>query len=236
MSSTITRLRSGDQIQIRTGAVQGIGPQGPSGPTGGSGPEGPAGPQGAKGDTGFVSESAVLATSGGSPQSVAASTNTLVNFPTVVVDEMSAKQSDTNFRPGAGRYFVTAYVNFSKGTAVTGARIIRILQNGAVVWANTLPNTATSTLTASELSVAGGLVLAANDIITVQVWHNDSVSLSLNPARLFISRTGPGPQGPEGPQGPQGPVGATGAAGAQGPAGTVGNNNTTFAQIAAGTG
>lgn len=236
MSSTIIRLRSGDQVQVRTGAVSGIGPQGPSGPTGSTGPEGPEGPQGPQGDTGHVDESATHCTN--TAQSVPATTNTLVQFGTVVIDELSAQASTTNFKPGQGNFLVSAGVIFAKGSGtLSGGRVIRIRVDGAVVWEDARGVFSTAGVTSSGVTISGGVSITnPNSIIDIQVWHSDSVSLSLSPARIWITRVGPGPEGPVGPQGPMGPVGATGATGAQGPAGTVGNNTTTFAQLAAGTG
>ena len=57
MSSTTRRLASGDVLHIRTGVLQGIGPQGPRGATGQRGEKGETGPQGMPGPTGYVVES-----------------------------------------------------------------------------------------------------------------------------------------------------------------------------------
>lgn len=237
MTSTPIRLRSGDVVQVRTGAVAGLGPQGPAGPSGATGPDGPTGPTGDAGPMGAVIELWTHVT--GTAQSVPASTNTLVNFPTVDVDELSAKQSDTNFVPGLGTFRVSTNIMFDKGSGtLSGGRIARFLLNGAATgWENSASSFSAAGVTKSALNLSGEIRISnSTDIITVQVWHNDAASLSLSPAKLTISRIGPGPSGPEGPQGPIGPVGATGATGAAGPAGTVGNNTTTFAQLAAGTG
>jgi len=237
MSSIAVRLRSGDTVQVRTGAVAGIGPQGPAGPSGSTGPEGPLGPTGDQGPTGAVVEHACLVS--GTAQSVPATTNTLVNFPTVQVDELSAKQSDTNFVPGVGTFDVKVSIMFDKGAGtLSGGRVVRLLLNGAETgWENSGSAFSASGVAKSCLNLSATQRLEnSNDILTVQVWHNDSASLALSPARLTITRVGPGPEGPAGPTGPIGPVGDTGATGAQGPAGTVGDNTTTFAQLAAGTG
>jgi collagen type I alpha len=236
MSSTPIRLRSGDVVQVRTGAVAGIGPQGPAGPAGATGPAGLSGPEGPAGAIGAVIEHATLVS--GTAQSVPATTNTLVNFPTVEIDEMSAKASNTNFVPGVGTYQVSVSVMFDKGSGtLTGGRILRLLVNGVAKWESSAAAFTAAGVTKTAMALTALLRLTSStDIITVQVWHNDAASLALSPAVLGLSRVGPGPQGPEGPTGPIGPVGNTGATGAPGPAGTVGNNTTTFAQLAAGTG
>lgn len=236
MSSTVVRLRNGDSIQIRTGAVQGIGPQGPSGPSGPAGLTGPAGPTGDTGAMGEVAEHATLAT--GTGQSIAATTNTLVNFGTVVLDQMSAAQSVTNFVTGVGHFYVSASIMFDKGSGtLTGGRIVRILVDGVAVAEQSSTAISHASITKVGLTCNTGIQITnASSVITVQVWHSDAASQSLAPARLWITRVGPGVAGPAGEQGPQGPVGSTGATGAQGVAGTVGNNTTTFAMLAAGTG
>lgn len=185
---------------------------------------------------GAVIEHATLVS--GTAQSVPATTNTLVNFPTVTVDEMSAKQSSTNFVPGVGTFLVAVSVMFDKGAGtLSGGRILRLLLNGASVWESSAAAFTASGVVKTALTLTAVVrTTSSTDILTVQVWHNDAASLALTPAVMGITRVGPGPAGPEGPTGPQGPVGATGATGAAGPAGTVGNNTTTFAQLAAGTG
>lgn len=236
MSSTVHRLRSGDTIQIRTGAISGLGPQGPAGPSGSTGPAGPAGPTGERGEVGKVDESATHVT--GTGQSVPASTNTLVTFGTVLADDLGAQVSTTNYKPGAGSFLVTAGVCFSKGSGtLTGGRIIRIRLAGTEIWAQAAQAFTVAGVTSSWLTISGGITITdPNAILDIQVWHSDAAALSLSPARLWITRVGPGGIGPVGPQGPIGATGATGATGAQGPAGTVGNNTTTFSQLAAGTG
>lgn len=237
MSSQVIRLSSGDAIQLRTGPVSGIGPQGEVGPTGPVGPPGDPGPQGDVGPSGAVTEDATEVTSTASQQSVASATSTLVTFGTVVRDDMNAQASTTNYRPGAGDYIVATTVTFSNGTgSLTGQRVLRIKVDGTTLAETTAPAVVQSGTSSSSISLFTGLRLTdPTSIITVEVWHNDAVTLSLK-SRMWLSRTGPGPQGVPGPQGAIGPVGATGAAGPKGNPGTVGSNVTTFAQLAAGTG
>ena len=231
MSSQILRLRNGDSIQVRTGTVQSIGPQGPTGPTGPEGVQGVQGEPGERGEVGYVDESATFVTSTAPNQSVAATVNTLVEMGQVVMDDFGARQSISTFKLPVGNYSFFANVSFlrSSGTQA-GFRVVRLLVAGSMAWESTAPAVTVGTTT--TVNLAGGLYITDPTAeISLQVWHNDSVSLALAPAKLWISRIGAGAPGPQGEQGPQGPVGATGAQGPQGPAGTIGNNNTTFGQL-----
>lgn len=235
MSSTVVRVATGDTIQIRTGVVQGIGPQGPVGPTGPVGPAGDPGPQGVAGPAGQVIENsfeAVLNTA----QSVASGTNTLVAFDSVLTDEFSATQSQTNYKPGVGDFVVTAYVQITKRSNVvaTGSRTIRILKGGNVLAAVSV---AAPPTVAADLNISTAMRnLSPDDIIQVQVLQDEGATLQVLTARLWMSRTGPGPQGPKGDVGPKGDIGPAGPQGPKGASGTVGSNVTTFAALEAGTG
>ena len=231
MSSQLIRLGNGDTIQVRTGTVQGIGPQGPTGPTGPEGGPGPQGEQGERGDVGYVDESLSLFQSVAPNQSVAATVSTLVDLGTTVVDDFSAKQSINTFKLPIGNYAFYASASFLRSTGTqAGVRVLRLLVSSAMQWEQIVPVMPTGTTT--TVNLAGGLrVTDPTAEISIQVWHNDSVSLALSPAKFWVSRIGAGAPGPQGEQGAQGPVGATGAQGPQGPAGTIGNNNTTFGQL-----
>lgn len=231
------RIASGETIQIRTGILQGIGPVGPTGPTG---PQGLQGLQGETGPAGPIGQLGEFATDvrSAAAQSIATATNTLVIFDTVVIDDYSAMQSSTNFKPGVGNYYIVAYVKFTKqvGNAV-GARALRILTTTPTATVGGQSVTAAATIE-TELTVQTGLrITDPNTVISIQAYQVEGTTLQLAAgSRLWICRTGSGPQGIQGIQGVIGPIGPVGPAGPQGPAGTVGNNTTTFAQLEAGTG
>lgn len=228
------RVTSGDTIQIRTGVLQGIGPQGPTGPTG---PQGPQGPQGVAGDTGPMGSIGEFTTDvrSGAAQSIASNTDTLVAFDTVVIDDYSAVQSLTNLKPGVGNFYITAYVRISKQASVnaTGARAIRILLDDQPISGNSM--SAPPTIAWDGQCTTGVHITNPDSIIKIQAFQNDGVTLQITSARVWLCRTGSGPRGIQGIQGPVGPIGPVGPAGPTGPAGTIGNNTTTFAAIAAGT-
>lgn len=230
MSSTVIRVVSGETLQIRTGVMQGIGPQGPTGPTGPPGPQGERGEIGVQGETGYVSQESTLVTGGN--QGVSANGNTLVSFSQVIHDDLSTQQSATNYQPGEGNYYLAAYVRFNhtSGSPV-GHRTVEVLQGGQVVWADTrpvLPNT-----NFIDINVAGGVRVTGDDLIQVRASSTDTNPVVIEASRLWISPHGPGTRGPQGPPGPLGPVGPTGIAGPIGPPGNPDGYGATFADLAA---
>lgn len=228
MSSQVIRVSSGETIQVRTGVIQGIGPQGPVGPTGPQGETGPQGAQGVPGPTGAVIEFSTEVNA--LAQSIAsATTYTLVSFSQVVRDSLSSVQSNTNFALIAGEYQGTAYLSFSKQAgAAVNTRGVQVLYNGAVIAGQVVraaPDLATDITVPFTVKST-----VATQLLQVQAVQNEGATLSVT-GRLWISRIGPGPAGPAGPQGAQGQPGAVGATGPQGPSGTIANNTTTFAAI-----
>lgn len=227
-SAQVIRLTSGETIQIRTGVIQGIGPQGPIGPTGPAGAIGETGPQGPPGPMGAIEE--FSSEYNLNTQSVGSGTPTLVQW-TVVRDDISAMVSSTNFQLPVGQYFISAWVQMTKQTSInaTGSRSIRILYNSAIVGAR---SSGAPPTTVAELSVSTAInVTVGTQVLTVQVEQDEGASLALATGRLWISRVGPGTQGPAGIQGATGPAGPVGATGPIGPAGSVANNTTTYATL-----
>lgn len=237
MSSNVTRLESGGMIQIRTGVVQGIGPQGPVGATGPQGEVGPQGTQGVPGPTGGVEQVSSQFTA--SSQAVALSTVTS-NFPTtytnvafgtVVRDELSAQSSTVNFvfSPGAD-YALYAQIRFYKQAAVngTGYRAIQAVYNSVVIAEEIVPaNFLVDTVLRMPFAFRS---VSGTDVLNIKVSHNDTASLNVT-GSLWINQTGPGAQGIQGIQGIQGPQGDVGPQGPIGPSGAIVNNTTTIADI-----
>lgn len=224
-------------VQIRTGVLQGIGPQGPVGATGPQGEKGDTGPQGIPGPTGGVAEFSTRATASG--QAVAATTITS-NYPTaysnlafasVTRDELSAVQSTTNFvlPPGAD-YYVSAVIRFYKQTSInaTGFRAVQFYYANQVVVEAIIPaNSLVDTIIPLQFGVRS---VSGTDVLNIKVAHNEPATINVAGA-LWLSRTGPGAQGEQGAQGIQGPQGPTGPQGPIGPAGAIVNNSTTIADI-----
>lgn len=240
MSSQVIRISSGEVIQVRTGVVQGIGPQGPIGPTGSVGPAGPQGPQGVPGPMGAVSQFATevqataqsIATATVTSNELATYTN--VAFATVTRDDLSAAQSSTNFvfspDVSGADYRGEVYIKYSKQASVnaSGSRSVRVMYGGFQLAGVTLP---ASVLMNTEITLPFSFhSTSISTVLNVVTAHNEGVTLSVT-GRMWLNRTGPGPTGPQGPAGIQGSPGPVGAQGPIGPAGSIATNTTTFASI-----
>lgn len=237
MTFQVTRLESGGMVQIRTGVLQGIGPQGPTGATGPQGETGPAGPQGIPGPTGGVDEFSTSVTAATQALALTSVTSnypsawTNVSFGTVVRDELSAVASAVNYKlPAGADYFIQARIRFYKQASVdaTGFRGIQAVYNGVVI---------AETLVSPPGKVDAIIGLTCNirstsfsDILNIKVCHSDTATLNITGA-LWLNRTGPGAQGAQGDQGIQGPIGPQGVQGPIGPAGAIVNNTTTIGDI-----
>lgn len=237
MSSSVTRLESGGMIQIRTGVVQGIGPQGPVGATGPQGEVGPQGAQGVPGPTGGVEQVSSQFTA--STQAVALTTVTS-NFPTaytnvafgtVVRDELNAQSSTVNFTLDAGSdYAFYVEIRFYKQASVngTGFRAVQAVYNSVVIADELIPaNSLVDTVLRMPFAFRS---VSGTNVLNIKVAHNDTASLNIT-GRLWINQTGPGAQGTQGIQGIQGPQGDVGPQGPIGPSGAIVNNTTTISDI-----
>jgi len=237
MTNSVTRLESGGTLQIRTGVVQGIGPQGPTGATGERGETGPQGPQGIPGPTGGVEEISSLFTAGAQPIATTTVTSSwpaafsVVQFNTVVRDENSAQSSTSNYVLTAGSdFYVAARIRFYKqsGTGATGFRAIQCTYGGQEIWAEVI-NAASLVDTVMTMNFAVRST-SISDVLNINVAHNEPATINVA-GQLWINRIGPGAQGDQGLQGIQGPVGPTGPTGPIGPAGSLVDNSTSISDI-----
>jgi hypothetical protein len=237
VSSQVIRLTTGDTIQVRTGVIQGIGPQGPTGPTGPKGDTGAVGPQGAPGPAGsLLTYSTLVIASDQSLGSATVTSNSLVGYAAVAFagidhDDLSAAKSSSNFSftPGAD-YLVQAGVKFKKQTSTngSGSRSLRLYKNALVVTEVTVP---AGVLVDTTLNLSFGIrVTSGTDVYTIQAAQNDTAALVIN-GSLWLNQIGPGPKGDQGIQGIQGSVGQIGPQGPTGPPGSVANNTTTFTTL-----
>ena len=216
--SNVIRLTNGGAIQVRTGVIQGIGPQGP---TGVAGPQGADGPQGPTGDTGPMGQ--ILQLQGLSKVAtnnpIAANADTVLAFGSVSYDDLNCFTSTVNITlSAAGDYLLSTWVRFDDAAA-----------SGRDVWFAT---GSTTIARASRLAGVGAPFYvdlsfpyraAGGEVVNVLARAGAATGVSLG--SITVTRVGSGPPGPAGPQGIQGPVGATGA---QGPAGTAGTANSGF--------
>jgi len=213
----VVRLVNGGSIQVRTGVLQGIGPQGPRGV---AGPQGMQGEQGPMGETGPFGQ--ILQLQGktviGANNPVVGSTNQLVTFGSVVYDDLSCFTSSTNITlTAAGDYLLSAWVRFGDTTA--GYRDLWFQTSGGTVIARTSRQSVQGIDFFVDLSYP--YRTAGQEVINVYV--RSGQALSMSQGSMVVTRIGSGPQGPVGPTGPVGPIGIKGDQGIQGVPGTPGS-------------
>ncbi len=221
--ANVVRLVNGGSIQVRTGVIQGIGPQGPRGV---AGPQGIDGPQGQIGDPGPMGQ--ILQLQGMSAVAtnnpLSAGGDTLIAYGSVSYDDLSCFTSTANVTLlAAGDYLLSTWLRFD--AAAAGKR---------EVWFQTGSNTiARKSVTADTgvfyVDLAMPYRAAGGEVINV---HALSAAASgVSQGAISVTRVGSGPPGPAGPVGPQGPIGATGAQGPQGPAGAANAGFATYALL-----
>jgi len=220
------RLINGGAIQVRTGILQGVGPQGPRGLVGPSGPMGDPGPAGPVGPPGSITEvSSKFKVS--SPQSITADTDTQVSFADVTFDDLSAHSSSVNFvLHEVGDYLITAWVKMEKpSNDGDGLRALWVTSetNGTLVRHQTLAVADDATYINLNTVHRSTVV---DEVLHVSCRSGDDLALALSDGALTFTRTGSGPVGATGPMGPAGPVGPAGPTGPTGPAGTPGTYTT----------
>lgn len=225
--TSVTRIVSGDVIQVRTGVIQGIGPEGPTGPQGPQGLDGPQGVQGVPGPMGTIEDYMTYAHSVGNPQAIAANTPTLLNMNTVVRDDPGLISTLTAVVLPIGVWSIQISTTFVKPAQQNagGYRKVDIVYD-STVWDTATQNAIPDIdMTFSCRTIIPALVDGL--VVNFQATHTDTVAIS-TVSKFFITKHGPGPQGPAGPTGASGPVGPTGPTGPIGPAGTIVDNTTTF--------
>lgn len=215
------KLINGSAVQVRTGVVQGIGPQGPTGPIGPTGPQGDQGPVGETGPAGSISQFQSCYTIGGTQSIGTPSTPTQVSFGTIAYDDLSAHTSSVNFTlSNPGDYEFCVFVNMpAPAGGPSGHRELYIQASGGGEIIGHLRVPANSS-GATILQVSGRCRVAVSTIYNVWVSQGDNEAVDITSGRLTITRVGSGPQGPQGPAGPTGPTGNTGPQGPTGPAGS----------------
>ena len=212
--SNVVRLVNGGSVQVRTGVIQGIGPQGPRGLVGSVGPQGDQGPVGDVGPMGQILQLQGK-TNVATNNPIAAATDTTLAFGSVSYDDLSAFTSTSNVTlTSAGDYLLSCWVRFDDAAA--GSREIWFQTGGAFIARSTRASVAGAPFyvdLAFPFRAAGGEV--------VNVLARAAAATAISQGSLTVTRVGSGPPGPAGPVGPAGPIGATGAAGPAGPAGAA---------------
>lgn len=218
--SNVVRLVNGGQIQVRTGVIQGIGPQGPRGVAGNQGADGPAGPVGDQGPMGQILQ-LMGRTNVATNNPIAANTDTVIAFGSVAYDDLSCFTSTSNITlTSPGDYLLSCWLRFDDAAA--SARELWYAVGGTSI-ARTSRMSGVGAPFYVDLShpyrAAGGEVL--------NVLARTGAATGVSMGALNVTRIGSGPPGPIGPVGPQGSIGATGAAG---PKGDPGAANSGFAK------
>lgn len=218
--ANVIRLVNGGTIGVRTGVLQGVGPQGPRGVSGAQGGDGPAGPPGPQGDMGVIMQLQAM-TMIVTNNPLAAATDTVLSFGQVYYDDMSCLTSTANVTlVAAGDYMLSVWARFDDAPAT--AREIWF-RTGTTTIARKSAIAGVGAPFYTDLAFpfrAGG-----GEVVNVVARSGSATAVSMG--SLTVTRIGAGPAGPAGVQGPPGPAGATGAQGAQGIPGTV---NTGFAK------
>jgi hypothetical protein len=216
--ANVVRLVNGGSIQVRTGVIQGIGPQGPMGVAGNQGADGPQGPVGDPGPMGQILQ-LMGRTSVATNNPVAANTDTVIAFGSVAYDDLSCFSSTSNVTlTSPGDYLLSVWVRFDDAAA--GYRDIWFATGGTLIARGSRANTPGQPCYAN---LAQPYRAVGGEVVNVLVRAGQATAVSLG--ALNVTRVGSGPPGPAGPVGPQGPIGATGA---QGPVGAPGTANAGF--------
>lgn len=230
MAGNVVRLVSGGSIQVRTGVLQGIGPQGPTGPVGPAGPEGPQGPTGEVGPQGAITQMQGRSTIS-SPTTVAPDSDTLVAFQTVTYDDLSCFTSTTNITlVDIGDYLISAWVQFNLGAdAGDGTRSLWTVSatNGVIGRSSCLAVVDDVTFLNVSMPIR---TTVGNEVVNVKARSGDNLSLTIAAGAVTVTRIGSGPVGPVGPIGPAGPVGPAGPTGPTGATGS-GGHHATYADL-----
>lgn len=232
MAGNVIRLVNGGTIQVRTGVMQGVGPQGPRGLVGMQGADGPAGPAGDTGPIGQILE--VMSRSNvGSVTALAPDTDVPVNFGSVAYDDLSCFLTATNIKLiEPGDYLFSIWLEFAQpANTPDGHRSIKLFSvTGSTVIARTAVNAVTDENSYVNLAYPYRCTVA-NEIIQVQARSGDDLTLNVTAGAVTVHRTGSGPVGNTGPAGPQGIAGPAGPTGATGATGSAGSGFATYADL-----
>lgn len=216
------RMVNGGTIQVRTGVLQGIGPQGPRGIEGPAGPQGDQGPLGEVGPMGQILQYGSRARVS-STTSLGPDTDVNVAFATVDYDDNSCIASSTNLTFNTtGDYLLSVYLRFDLGSDSVG-------DGHRSVWFNSTTNgviARNGVIAVADEATYISLshpwrVTVAGETINIKARSGDNVSVGVSAGAISVVRVGSGPKGDIGAAGPTGPIGPQGVPGAQGPAGNA---------------
>lgn len=222
----IVRLVSGGTIQVRTGALQGIGPQGPRGVAGPQGMDGPQGPVGEQGPIGQILQKQARARVS-TNQAVVASTDTLITFGSVDYDQMSVMYGSNLLLP-PNDYLLSAFVRFDDAAATAREVWFQSALGGLIARRSAMAGFGAPWY--MDLSFPWKVAPdGGGDTVNFYVRSGTTTAISLG--TLTVEVIGSGPKGDPGPAGPQGNQGIQGIQGIQGPPGNANSGFTTYAKL-----
>jgi hypothetical protein len=224
--ANVVRLVNGGTIQVKTGVLQGVGPQGPRGYVGPQGPQGEQGPVGEQGQIGQILQQATRTTVGSS-NPIGANTDTMVTFGvTGGYDELNAIKSQTNVGfDAAGDYMLSVWLQLND--AASGYRDIWFQTGSTIIARSSRSATAGS---ACYVDLTHTYRAAVNDIVSVFVRSSAATAVAIG-GSWTITRVGSGPPGIQGIQGIQGLQGVKGDQGVAGPSGTANSGFTKYSDL-----
>lgn len=226
--SNVVRLVNGAAIQVRTGVIQGIGPQGPRGIQGEPGIQGEQGPVGDPGPMGQINQLQARTTVGTS-NPLTANTDTVISFGSVRYDDLSCFTTIANITlTAAGDYLFNGWLCFADATA--GTREMWFNSTTTGMFARTTVTAQASTASGTYVNLSCPYRSAGGGEV-VNVLARSAAATGVGSGSLVVTRVGSGPPGPTGPVGPQGPAGAAGAQGPAGPPGSASNGFASYALI-----
>jgi hypothetical protein len=229
--TNVIRMVNGGTIQVRTGVLAGIGPQGPRGLIGPPGIDGPQGSDGPEGPIGQILQKQSRANVSGTV-TVLSAADTLLPFATVAYDDLSCFASTTNIVLGqVGDYQFNVWVGVNSSSAACFHDIwIQSVTNGLV--ARTSHYARVDGVTYVEISHPLRSTVA-NEVVNCYIRTSDPVSTGITLGAISVTRTGSGSVGPEGPAGPVGPPGPVGPTGPIGPTGSASGGFATYGDLTA---
>jgi hypothetical protein len=223
--ANVVRLVNGGAIQVRTGVIQGIGPQGPRGVAGPQGLQGEQGPVGPAGPLGQILQSQGLGNVAAN-HPCTANSDVTVNFGgSIAYDDLSAFSGINVTLTATGDYMLSCWVRFDAGAI--GYRDLWF-QTGSTTIARTT-RWAGDASNAYYVDLAFPYRATGSNIINVHVRSGTVSAVSMG--SMAVTRMGSGPKGDQGIQGPQGAVGAQGIQGPAGPTGSASGGFTTYADL-----
>lgn len=218
----VIRLGNGGRVQVRTGVLAGVGPEGalgPVGPQGQQGEQGPVGPEGPIGQILQISTQVKVSAT----QALTAATSTLTAFGTVAYNDLGVVTDSTTYTINeTGDYLLSVWVMFD----ASEESVVSILNttDNETLTANSAVGTHNHACQVQRFFAAGK---------QIKVYTKTTTGSNLIDGRFTITRTGSGPRGVDGPTGATGPSGPQGLTGPQGAPGNASGGYATYSDLKA---